>query len=138
MTIKWVSCIAVRDGSILLAKLRNKNPLIVRLQWTFPFVPLQEGESPRIAVQRLFESIKLNVNVGKFLVKFVPSENPKIEQMFYDVNCKRGFPQPSDQFSQFVWIRPMQILKYYTTSISSDVMDYLRSLDKTGKGAIIQ
>ena len=138
MAIKWVSCIAVRDGNILLARMRNKNPFITRLEWTFPFIPLQEGESPRIAVHRLFDSIKLDVNVGKFLVKFVPSENPKIEQMFYDVDCKRGFPQPSEDFSQFVWIRPRQILKYYTTSISSDIMDYLRSLEETGKGAIIQ
>lgn len=138
MAIRWVMCIVEKDGDILLTKLRGRNALIPRMEWTFPFVVLKEEESPRLAVQRIFNNIKLNVKVGKFLVKYVPSENPKVEEYFYDAKCERGFPIASEEFSQFIWIRPTQIAKYFSTSISSDVMDYLRSLEETGKGTIIQ
>lgn len=138
MAIKWVMGLIVRDGRILLAKLKHKNDLIVRLQWTFPFTKINDEESPRIAIQRLFSSMKMNVKTGKFLIKYIPSENPKIEEYFYTVKHIKGNPVQSDEYSEFVWIKPTQVLKYLTTSVSKDVMDYLRVLEKTGKELIIE
>ncbi|MCD6547206.1 MAG: hypothetical protein J7K22_01480 [Nanoarchaeota archaeon] len=136
--IRWVEGIVYRDGRVLICKLKHKNPLITRLQWTFPFAELKDEESPRMAVKNLFKNeLNMNIEVGKFLIKFVPSENPNIEQLFYEIKYKGGHPIFSKNFSDFTWVKPTQILKYFTTSISKDIMDYLRFLEKNGKGIII-
>jgi len=139
MAIRWIVGIANRDGRVLIAKLRNRESLIPRMQWTFPYIVLKEEESPRTAVKRLFgDMLGLTVEAGKFLLKSVPSENPKIEQYFYEVKYKIGNVAHTKDFSEFTWVLPTQVLKYFTTSLSKDLMDYLRSLEKGGKGIIYQ
>ena len=137
MVIRWIMGVAHRDGRVLIAKLRNKEALIPRMQWTFPYIVLKEEESPRTAVKRLFgETLGLNVEAGKFLLKSTPSENPKVEQYFYEVKYKSGNVVHTKDFSEYTWILPTQVLKYFTTSLSKDLMDYLRSLEKGGTGII--
>jgi 8-oxo-dGTP pyrophosphatase MutT (NUDIX family) len=139
MTIKWIVGILNRDDRVLIAKLRNKNLLIPRMQWMFPYTLLKEEESPRKAIQRLFlNELGLGIEVGRFILKYTPSENPKIEQYFYDVKFKAGNVINSKEFSEFSWILPNQIMKYFTTSVSRDLMDYLNSLAKKGEGMIFR
>ena len=136
--IKWVHGVLYRDGYVLIGKLRKKNPLISRIQWVFPFKRMKEEESPRKIIKSLFEKeFGMEVTIGRFLVKYVPSENPKVEQYFYELKPISGNVISSKNYSQFSWIKPTQIVKYFSTSISKDLMDYLRSLEKTGKGMII-
>jgi hypothetical protein len=138
MAIKWVVGVLNRDSRVLIAKLRNKNPLIVRLQWSFPFTELKDEESPRKAIQRLFENeLGMKIEVGKFLLKTSPSENPNIEQYFYEVKHKKGSVVNSKNFSEFSWVMPTQIVKYFTTSVSRELMDYLGFLEKQGKGVML-
>lgn len=135
--IRWVEGVLYRDGYVLIGRLRRKNPLIPRLQWTFPFKEVEEGESPRKEVKKLFKDFGIKVSISKFLVKFNPSENPNIEQYFYELKYVSGNPVYSKDYSNFCWVKPTQILKYFSTSISKDLIDYLRFLEKTGKGVII-
>lgn len=136
--IKIVKGILYRDGRILIGKLRYKDDLISRLVWTFPFKKIQEGESPRTEVKKLFSDIGITIDAGKFLLKCIPSENPKIEEYYYESKFKSGNIINSKDFSEFMWVKPTQVLKYFTTSINKDLMDYLRTLEKTGKGVIIE
>lgn len=137
MAIKWVVGILNKDGKVLIAKLRNKEPLIPRMSWTFPFVQLKEEESPRIAIKRFFENeLKIAIEVGKFLFKENPSENPKIEMYFYELKHKSGNVINSKNFSEFSWILPTQVIKYFTTSVSRELLDYLTFLEKKGEGLI--
>ena len=143
MAIKWLMGILYRDAHVLIGNLRHKNMLIPRLQWTFPFTKIRDDESPRKAAKRLFkEELGMDIEVGQFILKYVPSENPKVEQFFYEIKLKKA-PKvanviSSKRFLKFGWIKPTQILKYFTTSISKEVMDYLRSLEDTGKGFILK
>jgi hypothetical protein len=136
--IKWVEGILYRDGYVLIGKLRKKNPLITRLQWTFPFRQLEEDESPRKAIKFFFKSeFGIEVVVSKFLLKYNPSEKPNLEQYFYGLKYSSGNAITSKNYSQFLWIKPTQVLKYFSTSISKELMDYLRFLEKTGKEIVI-
>lgn len=139
MTIRWVVGIASRDNHVLITKLRQKNMLIPRMDWFFPFAELKEGESPRIMVKKLFvDEFGMDITVGQMLLKHTPSENPKIEQYFYEIKPKYHAVVLGNTFSQYSWIKPMQVLKYFTTSLSSELKDYLTSLEETGKGVIIK
>lgn len=138
MTIKWIEGILYRNGNVLIAKLRKTNPLIPRTGWTFPFVELKEGESPRLALKRLFqEDLGMLIGIGNFLIKYNPSENPDVEQLFYELKHVSGNVLSAKDYSNFSWVRPTQILKFFSTSISKELMDYLRLLEKEGKGTII-
>jgi len=139
MAIRWVVGVLNRDSRVLIAKIRSKELLIPRMQWAFPYTTLRDEESPRTAIKRLFNNeLGMNIEVGKFLVKVIPSENPKVEQYFYEVKYRAGNVINSKDFSEFTWILPTQVLKYFTTSISRDLMDYLNFLEKKGTGIIIQ
>ena len=135
---KWVKGILYRDGRILIAKLRYKNDLITRMQWTFPFKKIDDGESPRTEIKKVFSGLGLNINAGRFLLKAIPSENPKVEEYYYESKYLGGILTNSDKYSEFAWVRPTQVLKFFTTSINNDLMNYLRTLEKTGEGVIIQ
>lgn len=136
--IKWGMGIVQRDGYILIGKLRKENPLIPRLKWTFPIVEINEGESPRTALKNLFNNnLGLKVSIEKFLLKYVPSENTRVEQYYYELKGASGNIISSKDYSEFCWIKPTQVLKFFKTSISKELMDYLRTLEKTGKGLII-
>jgi hypothetical protein len=139
MVIKWAMGILHRDGRVLVGRLRKKNDLVRRLDWTFPFTTIQEDESPRLSIKRLFKNeLGVDVVVGKHLFNFVPSENPKVEMLFYEVLHKGGFAIASRDYAEFGWVKPTQVIKFFTTSLSSEMMDYLRGLEKDGKGLIIQ
>lgn len=136
--IKWVEGILYKDGYVLIGKLRRRNVLISRLQWTFPFKEIHEDESPRKIIKNLFQNdFGMKVKVNKFLVKYTPSENPNIEQYFYELKWLSGNVITSRDYSHFSWVKPTQVLKYFSTSISKEIMDYLRFLEKSGKGIII-
>lgn len=136
--IRWAKGILYKDARILIGKLRHPNDLIPRMQWTFPLRTIKDGESPRIEIKRTFSELGLSVDAGKFLIKTIPSENPKIEEYYYESVYRSGFLKNSGAFSEFAWVRPTQVLKYFTTSINNDLMEYLRSLEKTGEGVIIE
>jgi hypothetical protein len=138
MAIKWIVCIIEKNGYILLSRLKGKEALIPRLDWFFPYIKLNEDESPRIAVKRLANELKIRVEAGKFLIKYVPSENPKVEQYFYTAKMISGVAQYSERFSQNMWIKPSQLMKYISSGVSSDIIDYLNSLEKTGTGYMIE
>jgi hypothetical protein len=139
MTIRWVVGVASRDGYLLITKLKQKNMLIPRMDWFFPFAELKEGESPRVCIKKLFmDELGINATVGQLLLRHVPSENPKIEQLFYEIKPNRNLVILGKEFSLSSWIKPNQVLKFFTTTLSSELMDYLRSLEETGKGYIIK
>ncbi len=136
--IKWVEGIVHKDGYVLIGKLRRRNVLIPRLQWTFPFKEIQEEESPRKIIKNLFEKdFGMHIKINRFLVKYIPSENPNVEQYFYELKHVAGNVIASKEYSQFAWIKPTQVVKYFSTSISKEIIDYLRFLEKSGKGIII-
>ncbi len=136
--IRWVEGVLYRDGYVLIGQLRRANPLIPRIIWTFPFEEMVDGESPRKIIKNLFEKeLGIKVNVGKLLVKYNPSENPSVEQYFYELKYASGNPISSKKYAHLMWIKPTQVLKYFSTSMSKDLMDYLRFLEKSGKGIII-
>jgi hypothetical protein len=136
--IKWIEGILHKDGKVLIGKLRRPDGLIPRIQWTFPFVELKESESPRKAIKNLFEEeFGMKIDVGDCLLKYTPSENPKVEQYFYELKHVFGNVLVSKRYSNFSWIKPTQILKFFSTSVSKEIMDYLRLLERYGKGKII-
>jgi hypothetical protein len=136
--VRWIEGIVIKDGYVLIGKLRKRNLLIPRLIWTFPFVEAKEDESPRKLIKDYFEKdLGMKVKVNKFLLKYVPSENSNVEQYFYELKHMSGNVITSKDYYEFAWVKPTQVLRYFTTSISKDLMDYLRFLEKSGKGIII-
>jgi len=136
--IKIAKAILYKDARVLIAKLRYKEALIPKMEWTFPYVLLKEGESPRVSVKNMFKEFGVQADPGRFFLKCVPSENFKIEDYYYESKYQRGFVTNSKRYSQFAWVLPTQILKYFTTTINKELMDYLRSLEQTGKGVVIE
>jgi hypothetical protein len=136
--IKIAKAIMYKDARVLIAKLRYKEALIPKMEWTFPYVMLKENESPRVLVKGIFSEFGLQADPGRFFLKCVPSENFKIEEYYYESKYKKGFVTNSKIYSQFAWVLPTQILKYFTTTINKELMDYLRSLEQTGKGVVIE
>ena len=136
--IKWVVGILQKDGYVLIGRLKGQNSLIPRMNWTFPFKKVEEGDSPRKAIKNLFsDEMSMNIDIKRFLIKHTPSENARIEQYFYELKCSYGNPRSSKEFSNFTWVKPTQVLKYFETSMNKEIMDYLNFLEKKGKGIII-
>ena len=136
--IKIAKAILYKDARILIAKLRYNEALIPKMDWTFPYVLLREGESPRILVKNIFSEFGVQADPGRFFLKCTPSENPKVEEYYYESKYKKGFVTNSKVYSQFAWVLPTQILKYFTTTVNKELMDYLRSLEQTGEGVVIE
>lgn len=136
--IRIAKAILYKDARVLIAKLRYKDALMPKVEWTFPYVLLKESESPRVLVKNVFKEFGIEADPGKFFLKCVPSENFKIEEYYYESKYQKGFVANSKVYSQFAWVLPTQILKYFTTTVNKELMDYLRSLEQTGEGVVIE
>lgn len=133
MAIKWLEAIVYRDGKVLISKLRGMNQLIPRMEWCFPYSEMTEVESPRFAIRKMVkDSLGLEAGSTKFIAKVIPSECSKIEKYVYLIEPTSGILSSSKNFCEHMWVRPTQILRFFTTSINKEVMDLLRKIEEQG------
>ncbi len=121
-----------KSDAVLIGRVKRFEPLMPRMRWFFPYVKLPEGESPRRYVKEFLKNIGIEARIGQFLCKEKSSENPKIEMMFYEMLYLAGIPKSYEKMDTYLWVKPTQVFKYFTTFLPKKISDYLYDIEKIG------
>ncbi len=127
---RWVVGIIIKNGHVLIGELANTEPKIRSMKWFFPYMKISEDESPRLAIKKLANEIGIKVKIAKYLFTSVPSENNKVEQLYYELSYIGGIPRTNAQFKKFMWVKPTQVFQYFTNMIDVRVSDYLKIMER--------
>ena len=128
--------IVYRKGKILIG-LRRKDPYIPKLSWCFPGGRPRYGEKFEDALKREVKTkIGLDIKVKKILFARTYPEKKEFLSIYYLATAKNKKARPGVKFIKVKWIKPMEVKKYFTTSIDPFVLNVLKKLQKGGINAV--
>jgi ADP-ribose pyrophosphatase YjhB (NUDIX family) len=127
-----VNCLAIiynpRTKRILIGK-RKSDPHIKELKWSFP------GGRPtydRTLEESLKHEIKkktgLRVKVKKLIFARLPLEKKEFLSLYYYCETESRNAIAGEKFTEIKWVKPAEVKKYFTTSVDSFTMKFLKQL----------
>jgi ADP-ribose pyrophosphatase YjhB (NUDIX family) len=117
-----------KTGKILIGK-REKDPFVEKLSWVFP------GGRPAYG-KTLEESLKLevkkktgvNVKVMRDFFIRIPKERKEFLLIYYYCELTGGKLKAGEKFTEVKWVKPLEVKKYFTTSIAKETLEFLKKL----------
>ncbi len=124
--MRRVEIILLREDDVLIVKI-DKDPLMPRASWVFPFADLAEGESPRKIAVRILENMKVNYNIVN-TYEYDHPENPKIKYYSYIATTNTlNDPVIGKPFVAHKWILKEDIINYFTSFIDNKLMELIKN-----------
>ncbi|RLG21395.1 hypothetical protein DRN74_02425 [Candidatus Micrarchaeota archaeon] len=118
-----------KTKKILIGK-RENDPYIKELSWCFP------GGRPGYVDDLEFylkEQIKiktgLEVEPKKIVFAKTYPEKREFLSIYYYCEVLGGEEKAGDKFVEIKWVRPTEVVNYFTTSLHQKVLDFLRTLE---------
>lgn len=127
-----INCLGIvyKNGKILIGK-RKPDPYIKELTWTFPGgrptydKPLEESLKDEIK-----KKTGLEVEVKKLIFARIFREKPEFISLYYYCEPIGGNVKAGEKFNEIKWVKPTEIKKYFTTSVDTIIMSFLKQLEK--------
>jgi len=123
------------DGSrILIGKRAVHDPYIPQLTWTFP------GGRPKYNMNletSLKEEVKRNtsleINVKSLYYARLFPNRPEILLLYYLAEPVGGSALPSEKYDQIKWVKPTEVVNYFTTPVDDNVLKFLEIMEKNSR-----
>lgn len=118
-----------KTRQILIGK-RENDPHIKELSWTFPGGRPAYQEDLEFYLQHEIKvKTGLVVDVKKIIFAKTYPEKREFLSIYYLCEVIDGNEKAGEKFSELKWIKPIEIQKYFTTSISPKLLEYLKTLE---------
>ncbi len=113
----------------ILVGRRENDPFVKELGWCFPGGRPAYGKKLE---EGLKEEIKKKTNVEakvkeKFFIR-IPPERKEFMLIYYYCEFLKGKAKAGEKFFDVKWVKPLEVRKYFTTSIAPEVLKFLKSL----------
>ncbi len=131
-----------KNGKVLIGKRGEKDPNIRNLTWVFPGGRIETLNFSRDVTDRIKEETGLNVKVGKLIHARVHpdnlNKNLNIVALYFHCEVVSGKEKPgarsgSVPLTQLRWVKPMDVVRYFTASTADEVMRFLASVELSSK-----
>lgn len=113
---------------ILIGK-RVNDLYVKKLGWSFPGGNVKHGEECKKSIKRLVKS-KTNLDVVSLGIVYarIPKENKKLMILYCLSEVTGGKEKAKGDFKELKWVRPDELEKYFSTSFSSELKEYIMNL----------
>jgi len=127
-----VNCLAIvynpKNKMIIIGK-REYDPYVKELKWSFP------GGRPTYG-RTLEESLKDEINkktnlkviIKKLIFARLHKEKKEFLSVYYYCETTGKNAKAGEKFAEIKWIKPAEVKKYFTTSVDSAIMKFLKQL----------
>lgn len=116
-----------KTGKILIGK-RENDPYIKKLSWVFPGGRPGYGEELDKALVKILKK-KTGIRVKKTELVFAKTYPEKREFLSLYYYCEAsGNAKPGDDIVEAKWVKPVEVRKYFTTSLHPKLFAYLKKL----------
>ena len=113
---------------ILIGK-REDDPYLKELSWSFPGGrPEYKDDIEYYLESEIKNKTGVEIEVKDVVFAKTYPEQRKFLSIYYYCEVIGGTEKAGEKFSEIKWIIPIEVQKYFTTSIHPILMDYLRKL----------
>lgn len=118
-----------KTKQILIGK-RENDPHIKELSWVFPGGrPAYKKDLELYLKNEIKVKTGLEVEVRQIVFAKTYPEKREFLSIYYLCEFTGGKERASDKLSEIKWIKPTDVKKYFTTSLHSNLLRYLKTLD---------
>ncbi len=119
-----------RNGKVLIGARKEKDEFVEHLSWVFPGGKMQsldlENEIKRIAK----EETELDVSVNSIVsARKIPEAKIDIIAVYFDCAAE-GEEKAGGNLKELKWVPATSVTEYFTTSVSNEVMAYLKHIEE--------
>ena len=131
-----------KNGKVLIGKRGALDKNIRNLTWVFPGGKLETLNFTKDVTERVKIETGLEVKVGKLIHARVHPDNltksVNIVALYFHCEVVGGAEKPGGRKSsvplvQLRWVKPTDVVRYFTTSTSDEVMRFLAGIELTAK-----
>jgi len=108
---------------------RTNDPHLKNLSWTFPGGrPAYKKDLEYYLKLEIKKKTNLNVKVKDIVFAKTYPEKREFLSVYFLCEIVKGKEKAGEKFSELKWIKPMEVKKYFTTSIHQTLFKYLKKL----------
>jgi len=118
-----------KTKKILIGR-REKDPYVKKLTWSFPGGrPAYKKDLEDYLKSEVKKKTNLNIEIKKIVFVKTYPENRRFLSIYYLAEAKNiGKEKTGEKFVEIKWVKPMEVKKYFTTSIHSSIIKFLKTL----------
>jgi ADP-ribose pyrophosphatase YjhB (NUDIX family) len=118
-----------KTKEILIGK-RVNDPYIKELSWCFPGGrPGYRKDIEKYLENEVKKKTGLKVKVNQIVFAKTYPEKREFLSIYYECSVIGGKEKPGEKFVEIKWVKPIEVKKYFTTSLHPKILDYLKSLN---------
>ncbi len=118
-----------KKKKILIGR-REKDPYLKELTWCFPGGRPHYGEEFEAALKRDIKAkTGLDIKVNKLVFARAYPECKEFLSLYYACEVVGGIEKSGELFVEIKWIKPIEVQKYFTTSIHQKILEHLTSFN---------
>jgi ADP-ribose pyrophosphatase YjhB (NUDIX family) len=113
---------------ILIGK-RENDPYIKELSWCFPGGrPAYKEDLEFYLKEQVQIKTGLEIEVKNIVFAKTYPEKREFLSFYYYCEVAGGTEKPGEKFVELKWVKPSDVINYFTTSLHPKVFDYLKTL----------
>ena len=129
-----VNCLGIiynpKTKKVLIGR-RENDPYIKKLTWCFPGGrPSYKDDLEYYLKEKIKKKTNLNVKVKKIVFAKTYPEKREFLSIYYFCEFIKGKEEAKERFKEVKWVKPTEVNDYFTTSLHSQVLEFLKSLEK--------
>lgn len=122
-----------KNGKVLIGRRKDKDPYVSELTWVFPGGRLTSLDFEKDVAREVRIETGLRVKVKSLVSARVhPDSGHKSVQvvlLYFHCVPVAGELRLSKELVELKWVKPMQVFRYFTTSVSDEVTRFLSVLE---------
>jgi len=129
-----VNCLGIiynpKTKKVLIGR-RENDPYIKELTWCFPGGrPGYKDDLEYYLKEEIKKKTNLDVKVKKIVFAKTYPEKREFLSIYYFCEFIKGKKEAKERFKEVKWVKPTEVNDYFTTSLHSQVLEFLKSLEK--------
>lgn len=117
-----------KTKKILIGR-RENDPYIKKLTWCFPGGrPDYQKDLEEYLKLEIKKKTNLNVKVDKIVFAKTYPEDRQFLSIYYLCSVKVSREKAGEKFVELKWVKPVEVKKYFTTSLSPLLLKFLKTL----------
>ena len=129
-----VNCLGIiynpKTKKVLIGR-RENDPYIKELTWCFPGGrPGYKDDLEYYLKEKIKKKTNLNVKVKRVVFAKTYPEKREFLSIYYFCEFIEGKEEAKEKFREVKWVKPTEVNDYFTTSLHSQVLEFLKSLEK--------
>ena len=127
-----LTVLANHAGEILIASRKQPDSTVPNLTWAFPGGALTQLDFAADLKDLLQVRTGLTASVKTLIsARIIPdtqTSNTQVVALYFYAETIEGRPTPTLPYQKLIWVKPMEVFQYFTSSTSDEITRFLNTL----------